>query len=95
MAIYKMLGLSTAHISRLTARLMEMDCVDAVCISKAICGNTYGWYIPIDTELTDPEEYQNIPDDLRAVIRYALERGYDYLMFDEAEEVLDDLLVYD
>lgn len=104
MEIVNMLVLSTAHVSQSTASRMtvaagmgnekgnvqntEGNGVGVIIYSK---GN-HGWLVPIIAEDLKPDERFNheseTPEDLAAVLRYAMEKGCTWVMFDkDAEDV--------
>lgn len=106
MEITKMLILSTAHISKSTAGRMTIE--GAGTLQKAEETNIgvvvynkgeYGWLIPIVAdELQEGEKFNHeseTPEDLAAVLRFAIEHDCTWVMFDRDAEVVESLPKYD
>lgn len=89
MPTINMLDISTAHVSRETATML--DGAPAIMIT-AYQKNGYGWFVwvpPADFERT------HTPDDLSKVFAYAREQKCDWVMFDRDAEIIDDLPSFD
>lgn len=81
--IVKTLQLSTAHISRETAKwiercLEEFDVPDLIIYEK----QTYGWFILVPNPVDSPERLSDVPDDLRRVIEYAIKHECYWVVLD-------------
>lgn len=93
MEISKMLTVSTAHISKETAELLENETKDLVVYKK----ENYGWFIHVlslDWE-NDLEDYLNIPYDLKNILCFTINNGCEWLCLDRDGEIINDLNVYD
>ena len=92
METYKMLALSTAHLTSDTIdKLNNNVSIEGLVIYEK---DTYGWFIPVlDDELSNLEN-GNCPADLYRCIHYAHINGFDWLMFDCDVEPLDALPTY-
>lgn len=86
MEISKMLTVSTAHINKETAKMLDGD-IDIVIYDKGV----YGWFIHIPD---DPEEY-NIPQELLKLMKFAKDLDCDWLCLDSDGEILDYLETYE
>ena len=97
MAIYKILNLSTTHLSADTCKDLDAWCrtIDlnrkAFSQSPTLLGATdYGWIIYC-TEASVVEEDATLPADMLACMKYAREQGCEFLLFDADAEEIDDL----
>ncbi len=90
---FKMLDLSTAHLSPVTRELMFNDAADAIYYGKG----DYGWFVHVPEK--DHENRgigEHCPHDLASCLVYAQEQGAQWIMFDcdagyvTALEVFDD-----
>ena len=86
MEIYKMLVLSTSHVSKETAKLLDRDNVGVVVYPKS----EYGWFIVA----TDWDEHENIPDDLQKCLELTEQLGCDWLCLDCDGKCVPELLTY-
>lgn len=88
MEIYKMMVLSTGHISKETAKLLEEDKVGVVVYPK----DEYGWFIVVtDWNGIDADP---VPDDLAECLKIAEENGCDWLCLDCDGETVENLPIY-
>lgn len=89
--IVSMLVLSTAHVSNETARKLDDDCagVHSILLPVVYPKGEYGWIIPI---YDIPE---GCPADLAHVLRYAMDRGCAWLMFDNDAADVNGLPLFD
>lgn len=87
MEIYKMMVMSTGHISKETAELLDRDNVGVVVYPKA----EYGWFIVV-SDWWDIE--QTIPEDLKQCLAYAEKNGCDWLCLDYDAELYPDIPSY-
>ena len=90
---HNMLALSTGHVSRETAELMDDDNIDDVTLYNK---SGYGWYVYIPDEGIDFDKLADgeCPADLYRCMKYARDNGCDWLMFDCDVETIDELPVY-
>ncbi len=91
METHKMFALSTGHVSKDTAEMLDLD-DDRLGVVVYPKGD-YGWFIPITEYLEESE--REISPDIAKVVDYALARGFTWLMFDRDANVIDDLPLYD
>lgn len=85
-----MLTLSTAHITSQTAEFIDKGLIkesNIHCYPK----NEYGWFLNINSVTIA----QNLPEDLKNVINYAVNHGYSFICFDRDAEEIDDLETYE
>ena len=91
MEITKMLTLSTAHITKDTAKLLEVepntDEMQLCVYNKA----DFGWFIYVNDFLED----RGIPDDLYKCLELAKENDCNWLCLDCDGDVVDELEVYE
>ncbi|RWM32602.1 MAG: hypothetical protein EOR77_21470 [Mesorhizobium sp.] len=73
--IIQMLELSTAHLSRQTADLIEMQTDDIPIFYEKL---EYGWWFPV-LECSSPH---TIPEDLKQVLDFARSLNCQWVMFD-------------
>ena len=73
---HTMIALSTAHVSKETARELDNGEIDTVVYPKG----GYGWFIPVTDETEDLEG--RIPADLYGCIKYAARNNAGWVMFD-------------
>ena len=97
MAISKILTISTAHISKETAQLLESANAnwvedEANIILAVYKKSDYGWFIFVDPFCFDD---RNIPNDLLKVIKFTKDNNCEWLCLDSDGEVLDCLDVYE
>lgn len=99
--IGKLLTISTAHISRETADLLDLAVKDDTELSLPVVfmKGEYGYVVHISEELTGDREadrklYSDTPDDLYACQKLALENGCDWLVLDCDGNYADELPVY-
>lgn len=82
---HKMLELSTSHVTRETAWVLDTG---KWCYVKG----DYGWFVHVP----DPsDESEAMPDDLRWILAYAREVGCHWIMFDRDADPIDELPSYD
>ena len=84
--IYKMLTISTAHITGPTAELLEE--LDAPAVYNK---SEHGWFI----YLNNLNDNVSIPEDLTQVIQFAKEKGIAILCLDCDADTVDDLPTYE
>lgn len=82
--VHRMLTISTGHISKETAGLLDIAEMEIAAYRKG----DYGWFVTC-WDLDD-----TLPDDLRTCTEYAEKNGCDWLCFDCDGPVVDDLPVY-
>lgn len=82
--IYKVLDISTAHISKETGRLLDECELDGGYYNI----DTYGWLIAC-------EDWDTLPDDLLECIRYAQRHDCAYIRLDVDAEIISGLPTYD
>lgn len=95
MEITKMLNVSTAHISEITAELLDKSKsyeLHNVVYNK----KEYGWFIYLDKDNLDnyyepynKEDYFYVPEELLKLMKFAKDVGCDWLCLDRDGEVLD------
>lgn len=90
---HKMLALSTAHVSKDTAELMDANCVASQVYQKA----EYGWFMAVPRNAF---EMERIPKDayspeLYNCLKFAYEQGFDWVMFDRDVEPISELETFD
>ena len=92
MDIVKMLTISTAHITKRTADMLDaIDTPFDVCIyDKGTALDKYGWFL---TDWTLQEETR--PEDLRACCKFAERNDCAWLCLDCDGEVVDCLPTYE
>lgn len=100
--IGKLLTISTAHISRETADLLELAVKDDTDLSLPVVftKGEYGYVVHISEELTgdrntDLNLYSDTPEDLYECQKLAMENGCDWLVLDCDGDYADGLPVYD
>lgn len=90
----KLLTLSTAHICKETADKLDADpetnCLGLCVYSKA----NYGWFIYDIAQLPYNKEFEELPEDLANVIRFAHDLGVNILCLDCDGEELPYLKTY-
>lgn len=84
--IYKTLCLSTAHISKETARQLDDDDLDIFIVGK----NEYSYTLYSEF---DPED--DLPDDLRRVLEYAGSHDCRFVYLDSDEDIIPELPTYE
>ena len=87
MEIHKMMVMSTGHISKETATLLDLDKAGIVVYKKG----EYGWFLVV-TDWQDAEE--PIPIDLEKCLAYAELHGCAWLCLDCDGPMLPDLPQY-
>lgn len=90
--ISKMLTISTAHLTYTTAhRILAVKSI--VAYKKDI----YGYFIHIDVDngVEEIDDAADIPDDLKAAMKYALKNGCEWLCVDRDGPAVDELPTYD
>ena len=87
-----MLALSTGHVTKDTAELMDNNTIDGVILYNK---DNAGWFVYIP-EKCDFDELKgsDCPSDLYQCMKFARDNGCDWLMFDCGVDVIDDLPVY-
>ena len=100
--IGKLLTISTAHISRETADLLELAVKDDTDLSLPVVftKGEYGYVVHISEELTgdrnaDLNLYSDTPEDLYKCQKLAVENGCDWLVLDRDGDIADGLPVYE
>ncbi len=92
METHKMLALSTAHVTKKTAELMDAGKIEGVVLYNK---GEYGWFIYIPEDSDEIVELQGkIPNDLYECMYFASDNWFDWLMFDRDVEVIDKLPEY-
>ena len=102
---YKMLGLSTAHLTNETCKKIDEYCDICVRNQKhedgynetdidiiAYSKGEYGWFVLVCGWDDDPDA--NIPEDLKDCLEFASRHGYDWIMFDPEEDEVGELSTY-
>ena len=91
MDISKMLTVSTAHISKETAEMLDKDTdtLDIVVYNK----KEYGWFIYIPFYYDNNKLY--IPKDLHNLLIFAKDSSCDWLCLDRDGEILENLETYE
>ena len=90
--ITKMLTLSTAHITKETAKRLTRDPDDnnlGICVYPKC---EYGWYITINEQLMNTE---GLPEDLSKVMKFAASMDCQTLCLDCDGEICEDLPIFD
>lgn len=90
MEISKMLTISTAHITKETADLLNVEMKEDnmwLCVYNK---ENYGWFIHVPDDLED----LNVPDELMKCLLFAKDIGCDWLCLDCDGEVLPYLHQY-
>jgi len=89
-SIHPMLDVSTGHISLETAIFLqrETENYNAPQIIVYEKGE-YGFFIPVIPEAF--EEYEQLPDDLMALLNFALSRGVSWIMLDRDGDTIEGL----
>lgn len=89
MEINKMLTVSTGHISKETAELLDKDNIYGLVVYQK---DEYGWFIFLSEE---DDYYAGIPDELLKLIKFAKDLGCSWLCLDRDGDVLEYLEVFD
>lgn len=87
MEIYKMMVMSTGHISKETAKLLDQESAGVTVYQK----DGYGWFIVV-TDWQENEKY--IPEDLKRCLSFAQTNGCDWLCLDSDGQEYSDLPIY-
>ena len=90
---HNMLALSTGHITRETADLMDINRIGGVVLYNK---DAAGWFVHIPDSGLDFDELEDgeCPADLYRCMKYARDNGCDWIMFDCDVETIEDLPVY-
>ena len=100
MDITKMLNISTVHITKETAELLDEVCKNSrlsnlIIYDKFVnydwCTEHYGWFIYCDVNFADLKA----PKDLIKVMCFAKDMGCDWLCIDRDYDVTDGLDIYE
>lgn len=100
MDITKMLTISTAHITKETAKFIDNVCKDNNLSNLIVydetahyngCTEQYGWFIYCNADLSD----LNVPKDLLKVMCFARDNDCDWLCLDRDAEIVDSLDKYE
>lgn len=86
MEIYKMMIMSTKHVSKTTSHRLDSEQAGVVVYQK----DSYGWFIVV-TDWRDNED--DIPEDLARCLSLAEENGCDWLCLDCDAEVYKNIPV--
>ena len=91
---HNMLALSTAHVTKDTADMMNKDSIDGVMLYNK---GDYGWFVHIPDSGLDFNELENgeCPADLYRCMKYARDNGFDWIMFDCDVEVISEMPEYE
>src|SRR4051812_23741863 len=96
MEIHKMLVISTSHVSRETARLIDYPVKRGA--SSASLGipvtfgkGKYGWFVRVP----EGEPDWQCPSDLKHVLAFARRHRCEWIMFDQDADVLPELPAFD
>ena len=96
---HEMIVLSTAHVSKETDDILQQVTNGTTNIEGLVVYNKgkYGWFIPIIKDELKNLENNECPADLYLCMRYALENGCDWIMFDNGVDTNEtpELPVYD
>lgn len=90
--INKMLMLSTAHLTKQTADMMDMKLIENPRVYQK---DGYGWFVLVTSWNDDYEIVKNIPEDLRKCLGFAESVGSDWICFDPDIEENNVLPVYE
>ncbi len=74
---HTIIALSTAHIKKETADLLNNDSIGQIVVYQK--GN-YGWFVPVPDNMDELQD--TIPEDLYGCIKYAVNHQADWIMFD-------------
>lgn len=89
MEISKMTTVSTGHISKETADLLENDNIYELIVYQK---DEYGWFIFLSEK---DDYYVSIPDELLKLIKFAKDLGCSWLCLDRDGDILEYLEVFD
>lgn len=90
--MYKMLGVSTAHIKESTSDYLNNNESPIPVYRKTSETEDCGWFICVPETRT---EYSDVPEDLKAVIDFAKSKKVDWIMFDSDAAIYQELPVYE
>ena len=88
--IWRMLDLSTGHVSFETSEWIERNIENPNCDLTIYNKSEYGWWMRVPDEMDDSDEL-DIPSDLRVVLEYARHHGCLWVMFDRDAETISRL----
>ncbi len=90
---HTMLALSTSHITEDTAGRMDKNDIEGVVLYQK---KDFGWfvYVPYAFDFKELED-GDCPADIFRCMKFALENGCDWIMFDNDVNEIPDLPVYD
>ncbi len=92
MEIAKMLTISTGHITKETANLLEKDSIrEIVVYSKG----GYGYFVHVPDEFDYLISKNEIPEDLCKCIELALKNKIDWICLDRDGEIISELREYE
>jgi hypothetical protein len=84
--IFRMLDLSTAHVSDETRQRLD----DGELIPAGYAKGEYGWFVPVIDNDDD-----HTPPELRAIMEFARKQNCQWLMFDRDADQIDGLATFD
>ena len=90
METYKMLGLSTAHVTDKTSHLMDHMGIENITIFDK---PDSGWFVPVPKYME--RVVDKCPADLLKCLDFARNGNFDWIMFDCDIEPIPDLAVYE
>ena len=98
--IYKMMELSTAHVTKETAEKMSNDAVNMYANTSgvALYGKSgYGYFVsvPEDLKYNDDTIFSEIPSDLLECLKYAFSHDCEWIMFDCDAAKISELPTYE
>src|SRR5437762_10360648 len=105
MEIAKMLVLSTAHITQKAAEWLDSRPTTITVYQKQsgadhdlIPNDHYGWFIPVghysDPMYLEDLIYRDLPEELKKVIKYAVSKKVQWIMFDQDADTMSTLPVF-
>ena len=89
---HNMLALSTAHVTKETADLMDNDKAKGVVLYNK---DGAGWFVYIPEACDFDELEDDCPSDLYQCMKFALDNGFDWIMFDCGVDVISELPEYE
>ena len=102
MYIYSMMDMSTEHITKETAELLEQNKIDAIVyyaklVDRGDCTKgCYGWFIHIpEDELEYDALKRELPSELYNIIDFAYRYGCAWINMDCDGEIIDELPTYE
>lgn len=94
--MHKMLALSTTHVEQATANWLDYAVAGSwmeTCGLVVYPKGEYGWFIPLSKD--DKDRFEDVPEDLVKVIRFAERKGASWIMFDRDVPEIDELPAFE